>query len=453
MGKALATFFALGLCATMFIGATWGLTWRLTPENRKPQWLRWLVTWSFKGWLFPLIFWGLMNVGLSWNLQPFTPEVQAAQNSGEPWLPDFLAAFSVGYFILASYWTALSLGWALFYAIRGLEGEPRSDFKMLCLTVAVVMILPVIGILYLGGWEVGGLAASAFLVPIAGFAPSVLKTQKAAPMYARAIARIKFGKYSEAETEIIRQLENREDDFEGWLLLAELYATQFRDLGEAEQTILEICDHPGTTISQISMALHKLADWHMHHGEDPEAASRALQMICDRLPGTHMARMARLRHSQLPRNAEELREERSAAPIPLPALGDQLDEPLPVEQEMDHARAAHMANVCVERLQLDPNNVAAREKLARLLTERLNKPDLGIDQLTLLLNMPDQEDSKRAAWLGTIGAWHIRHRNDPDTGKNVLERVIREFPNSPQALAARRRIRLLESGAEQSRAG
>ena len=31
----------------------------------------------------------------------------------------------------------------------------------------------------------------------------------------------------------------------------------------------------------------------------------------------------------------------------------------------------------------------------------------------------------------------------PETGRGVLERVIREFPNSPQALVARRRIRLM----------
>jgi hypothetical protein len=59
--------------------------------------------------------------------------------------------------------------------------------------------------------------------------------------------------------------------------------------------------------------------------------------------------------------------------------------------------------------------------------------------------MPDQPEPKRAAWLGTIAAWHLRYRQDVDTGRDLLERVVREFPNSPQALAARRRIRLIDA--------
>src|SRR5258708_20345946 len=107
------------------------------------------------------------------------------------------------------------------------------------------------------------------------------------PMYSRAIARIKFGKYSEAEIEIIHQLEKAEDDFDGWMMLAELYARNFNDLPEAEKTVLEVCDHRKTTPTQLSIALHRLADWHLNLAGDPETAHRALQVICDRLPGTH----------------------------------------------------------------------------------------------------------------------------------------------------------------------
>jgi hypothetical protein len=444
MAKALATFFALGLLSLPFVGLAWGLTYRLYSQPRRRQWLHWMAAWSVKGLLVPFIIWILMNVGLSRNLQPFMPSIQEAQNSGQPWFPAFASAVAMGFFILSSYWTTLTLGWATWQASRGLKGELRSDFGMLCLTAFVLTILPIIGIIYLGGWEVVGLSGALLLVPIAGYAPSIVTPRQTAPMYARAVARMKFGKYNDAEWEIIHQLENREDDFEGWLMLAELYATHFRDLSEAEQTILEICDQPKTTPSQISIALQKLADWHLKYGENPEAAGRALQMICSRFPGSHLARMALLRFNHLPRDTQELREEKSAAPIPLPALGDQLYEPIPVEDEMDTRKASELANACVDKLNLDPNNVTAREKLARILTERLQKPDLGIDQLTLLLNMPDQPDAKRADWLGTVGAWHLRYRQDIPAGRRVLERVIEEFPNSPQAIAARRRLRLLD---------
>jgi hypothetical protein len=307
------------------------------------------------------------------------------------------------------------------------------------------MFIPAGVIELLGGWSTLGLALSVLLAPIAGCAPQVLHTQKLPPMYARAIARIKFGKYAEAEWEIIRELEKCEDDFEGWLMLAELYANQFKDLAEAEQTMLEICDHPKTTPSQLSIALHRLADWHLKMGSDPEAARRALQVICDRLPGTHLARMAHLRMNQLPATPEELREQREAQPIPLPGLHDPLDTALaPDQPNLTLTEAAELAKDCVRRLNQNPNNISAREKLARLFAERLNQADRAIEQLALLLNLPDQPEAKRAEWLALTAAWHFNYRQDSQTGRETLERLVREFPQSPQAFTARRRLQALD---------
>jgi hypothetical protein len=167
-------------------------------------------------------------------------------------------------------------------------------------------------------------------------------------------------------------------------------------------------------------------------------------MICNRLPGTHLARMAHLRINQLPHSPQELLEQQGASPIPLPALGDVLDQP-PPEMKVSRARAKEMAEECVHRLNHDPNNVGAREKLARIFTEMLGKADLGIEQVQLLLNMPEQTDLQRAEWLGTIAAWHIRYRNDLEAGRIVLEKIINEYPETPQALMARRRLRLMST--------
>jgi hypothetical protein len=257
---------------------------------------------------------------------------------------------------------------------------------------------------------------------------------------------MKFGKYTEAEWEIIRELEKCEDDFDGWMMLADLYANQFNDLAEAEQSILEICNQPKTTPSQLAVALHRLANWHLHRAGDPAAARRTLQMICDRLPGTHLAHMAQLRINQLPASAAELRQQQSAALIPLPALSDAIDEAPPApETGKERHQAAEAANACVEILKHDPNNVPARERLARLFAERLDQPDRGIEQVTLLLDLPDQPDARRAEWLGLIAAWHIRYRHDSAAGRKALERLLREFPQSPQAFAARRRLQLLDA--------
>ena len=446
MPAALAIFVALLFLSIVFVAVAWGLAWRLTAENKRRPALRSLLGWSLKGLMLPLTLWTIMNLGISWNLQPFMPEVQFAKNSGGDWFAEFLRVLAAGLFIVSSYWTAVTLGWSLAQAARGLKGETRANFKALCLTSLVGMSIPAFIIVLLGGWPTIGLAATAILVPMAGFAPGILLPHKMPPMYARAVAKMKFGKYSEAEWEIIRELERSEDDFEGWMMMADLYANHFHDLAEAEQTVLEICDQPRTTISQLSVALHRLADWHLKFAEDPDAARRALQIICDRLRGTHLARMAQLRINQLPATAEELHEQHSAQPIPLPALGDSLDEPpAPAETEIDYDQAMEMATACVERLKHDPNNVPAREKLARIFSERLNQAERGIEQITELLNMPDQPEAKRAEWLSLSAAWHIRYQHDLDAGQKLLERVIREFPESPQAFAARRRIHLINT--------
>src|SRR6185436_13785949 len=143
--------------------------------------------------------------------------------------------------------------------------------------------LPALGIAILGGFPVMGLAIAFILGPIAGYTPKILRARKTPPLYSRAIARMKFGKYKEAEWEIIRELEKAQDDFDGWMMLADLYAKNFGDLAEAERTVLEICDHPRTTPSQLSIALHRLSEWQLNVANNPFAARRALQIICERL--------------------------------------------------------------------------------------------------------------------------------------------------------------------------
>ena len=441
----IARFIGLVFLSTIFVGLTVGLAYRLDPDFSRKRRIMRLSAWSAEGLVLPIVIWAIMNYGVSWALQPFMPEIQAARNSGDPWIPTYLRVLGRGVFIVATDWATITLLWTIVRVAFGLDEEQaREDFKALCLTSAIAMLLPAMGVIYLGGLPLLGFAALGICVPVAAYAPNIIKTKKLPPMYGRAIAKLKFGKYSEAEMEIIQELERCEDDFQGWMMLAELYANQFNDLSEAEQTILDICDQPRTTASQASVALHKLADWYLKQAQDPEAARRALQMICTRMPGTHLARMAQLRIKQLPQSPQELIEQQSASPIPLPALSDELDQP-PPEMKVSSARAKEMAEECVQRLNHDPNNIPAREKLARILVEMLGKPELGIQQVELLLGIPDRTDLERAEWLGTIAAWHIRYRSDPDSGRAVLERIVNEYPETPQALVARRRLRLMST--------
>ena len=445
MVQAIAICFTLLVFGAGLIALAGALSLRLFPEDQRGVMLRGLVPWSIKGLLVPMIVWTLMNVGLSWELAPFMPQVQRALNRGNGWPEAFLTWCGVGVFVICSYWCPLTLGWMLAKAQPEIAKEGRKDFRNLCLVCSLGLGIPALLLLTAGGWLLLGLAATIVVAPLAAYAPSIVFAPKTRPMYARAIARMKFGKYSDAEWEIIRQLDKCEDDFEGWMMLADLYANHFHDLDEAERTLLELCDQPHVTPSQLSIALHRLADWYLKLAEDPEAARRALQVICDRLSGTHLARMAQLRIRQLPRSTEELREEHSAAPIRLPALGDSLDDaPPPPDSDTDRRKAAQDANACVARLKEDPNNAAVREKLARLFAEHLDQAEHGITQILLLLDLPDQPELKRAEWLSMAAAWQLRYREDEQAGRKLLQRLIHEFPDTPQALAARRRVRLLD---------
>ena len=445
MVQAIAICFTLLVFGAGLIALAGALSLRLFPEDQRGVMLRGLVPWSIKGLLVPMIVWTLMNVGLSWELAPFMPQVQRALNRGQGWPEAFLTWCGVGVFVICSYWCPLTLGWMLAKAQPEIAKEGRKDFRNLCLVCSLGLGIPALLLFTAGGWLLLGLAATIVVAPLAAYAPTIVFAPKTRPMYARAIARMKFGKYSDAEWEIIRQLDKCEDDFEGWMMLADLYANHFHDMDEAERTLLELCDQPHVTPSQLSIALHRLADWYLKLAEDPEAARRALQVICDRLSGTHLARMAQLRIHQLPRSAEELREQHSATPIRLPALGDSLDDaPPPPDSDTDRRKAAQDANACVARLKEDPNNAAVREKLARLFAEHLDQAEHGITQILLLLDLPDQPELKRAEWLSMAAAWQLRYREDEQAGRKLLQRLIHEFPDTPQALAARRRVRLLD---------
>ena len=443
MGTALAIFVWLSFLGGMCISAGWVASLRLAAEANRRATFRWLIGWSIKGLLVPLTLWAVMNFGVSFDFPAFMPKIQQAQNLGRSWFPDYLRYFAHGMFITGSYWLALTLAWALARLAPTLAEQPRAKFQSLAWIAFLGLILPALGLVYVAGLPVLGFAVSIVLLPIAGYAPEVIRPPIRSPLYARAIAKIKFGKYAEAEWEIISELEKCQDDFDGWMMMAELYANHFHDLGEAEQTILDICDQPKVTPSQISIALHKLAEWHLSMADDPDAARRCLQMIRDRCPGSHLARMAQLRMNQLPHSAQELRDQRGAKPIPLPALGERFDEtPPPPDAGIERHKAAESAKDCVRMLEKDPDYVPAREKLARLLAEHLGQPEPAIEQLTLLLEMNGQPEAQRAEWLSLMAAWHFKYRHDLATGFRLLERVTREFPNTPQALAALHRLRL-----------
>lgn len=284
-----------------------------------------------------------------------------------------------------------------------------------------------------------------WLSPILFTTAPLIQRKKVMPSYSRAVTLMKFGKYNEAEWEVIHELEKAEDDFDGWLMLAQLYAEHFHDLISAEQTIYDVCSQAATTPPQASVAINKLADWHLKIGEDPAAARQVLEVICQKWPGSHLDKMARLRIAQLPADRDALLASRQPRRIRLPALRDVAEvEPAsactPNLKEIVTAKAKRL----VAQLNEDPNDAKAREELARILAEELQQAEMGIEQMELLLGMPNQEDNARAEWLASIAAWQFRLRRDPEKGRETLQRLLQEHPQSVQAFTAQRRLNLMQ---------
>lgn len=399
---------------------------------------RWLIL----GLIIPCVFWMVLNAGL-FGLAPLIPKIAVAQARGDSWLTLYDRGAAAGLLIVSSWWAAMSF-LILSTAIL-VFAESRRELAILATFLAMLAAPFAAVCLWGGGLTWVGIALLFWLVPLTHCTADEVAKPKPVPMYARAVAQMKLGKYEAAEEEVIRQLEKREDDVEGWLILAELYASQFGDLGGAERTILALCDQPNVTSLQISLALHRLADWYLKLADDPVGARRALNGVLQRLPQTHFARMAQIRLQQLPATREEWLKQKQPKSIRLPTLRGDLQEADPhAKPILSRSDALKLVEECVDRLKRNPDEIPAREKLARLFAEELGKPELGIEQLELLLGMGNRPGAKPGEWLSLLAAWQYRYRHDRPEARRLLERIIQEYPQSVYGFAAQRWLNLLD---------
>lgn len=403
---------------------------------------RWLIEWSIKGLVLPILIWVLLNCGTTPIMPPIvrlTGKPGAFYHAKMLW-----AQIAPALVAISADWAALSMGW---FAVTVSECvEERKGFLITCLAFCA-LLSPFVGVLIFGyGLRGIGFALLLWFWPVVQYGVSLRPAPKRRPVYSGAIAKMKFGKYSDAERAIIKQLEACENDFDGWMMLADLYANHFHDVAEAERTICELCDDPATTLPQISLALHRLADWQLKLREDPVAARRVLEEICKRMPGTHLDKMARLRIAQLPATRAELLQRQQTKTIHLPAAGAKLvvidGEGAP---KIDPQEALARANRCVEKLERDPNDVAVREQLARVFAGQLGQVDLAIEQIELLIDMPQQPAEKIAECLLLLAEWQIKYRGDRQSARKLLDRLVHEHPRTAQGFEAQRRLNLMNA--------
>ena len=386
--------------------------------------------WLLRGLGVPLFIAFVLNLGVIPGVPPiFTPIAAARAATADIW-----TGYFVGAFVAVTWWAAISLAWILRV---NLNQFPRSRRSLgMVLPAAVIAFLPAGVVAGSTEWLGVGFAISLWLIPIVHAFIKVMPKVHSSPCYKSVLTKLKDGQIVGAEGEALAQLEKAPADFQGWLLLAEIYAEHYRDLAMARETVFATCEQKNVTWAEISIARHRLADWHMEIEQDAESARQALYAICERMPGTYLAQLAQQRLVRLPHQFTRSTPVASAVENPLDDSRSTSGPKLSAEA------AARRMNECLTRLQLNSSDIAALEEVARLYSDHLGRGDLGIRHLETLLEMPGQPAHKIMEWLIMLSQWHEQHRKDSKASHQALRRITSLYPQSVQAFAALRKLTL-----------
>lgn len=269
---------------------------------------------------------------------------------------------------------------------------------------------------------------------------------EARPLYSMAEARRKFGKYPEAIAEIRKQLARFPEDFQGWMLMAEIYGDDCKDLESARECVEEILAHDSHTPKNVSYALSRLGDWHLALAQNREEARAAFQEVINRYPDSEYAHKAEQRIAHMASDqmlANQLNRPIIAVPHQegYAGLQEKAVDTRPAEETPGEA-----ATRLVNHLSHHPLDYEAREELARLYAHHYRRLDLAQDQLEQLIGSPNQSPKHVAHWLNMLADFHIQMNSDLAGATQALQRLIDLFPKS--AVAANAETRLAYLGLE-----
>ena len=353
--------------------------------------------------------------------------------------------------------------WFIWRTIKKAEDPGRVLYKWI-VTIVVVVILVVfsvkLGAVGPAGAFIGPIGAACFGVvlgilwaphlgallakPLTSFYDGGETEPELRPFYSIARAKQKRGHYAEAIAEVRQQLERFPEDYEGWMLMAEIYATDLKDNLSAQNCLEEILRHQSHATRNIVYTLNRSADWHLEHAGDRESARAALQEIVRRFPDTEFAHTAAQRISHLTTD-KMLVEQRNRPTIILTrreghiGLEGKVADPRPAPEHRDTAAAR-----LVEHLQNYPADAEAREELATLYANEYGRMDLASDQLEQLIISPGASPKEVAHWLNMLVDFHVRVDQDRAAARAALQRISALYPNSAVAGLAQSRLAYLD---------
>lgn len=292
---AIAVTAALLFCWFKLVAHFWSLFADTGAHQREIRPTVWLV----KGVMIPVAVWVVFNFTLAPGRVAAMDQVAIRKLAGDEWAIVLGLLTLPALLLIASFWAATTLTWLVIHLAA--RTESRREIRGAGIFWGGLLLPVAALIVYCFGWYASAVGVVIVLLPIIRDLTALGTPRKLAPGYGGAIERIKRGHYAAAELEVIRQLERREEDFEGWMLLASLYANCFGDLAEAERTVREVCRQTSTTQAEYCNALSQLAEWHWKLGNDSEAARKTWEEICTTYPHSEFADAARRRLNHLAR--------------------------------------------------------------------------------------------------------------------------------------------------------
>jgi tetratricopeptide (TPR) repeat protein len=273
------------------------------------------------------------------------------------------------------------------------------------------------------------------------------------PAFSIAEARRKQGAYQEAADEVRDQLNLFPHDFRGWMLLAEIYAEDLRDLAAAHAAVEELLAQPGHAPKNVAFALTRLAEWNIKLARDPAAARACFERILELYPDSTEAHLAEQRIAHLA-TPELLAAPSEPAIIPLPPPAARPGfQPDFAAVKVAGRDPAERAAALVRQLEAFPHDNQAREDLAVLYAGEFHRLDLATEQLEQLLAQPHALDGQVVRWLNLLSDFYTHAEGGAEAARAALERLVARLPGTAAAETARARLATLNLRARAAQQG
>jgi hypothetical protein len=165
----------------------------------------------------------------------------------------------------------------------------------------------------------------------------------------------------------------------------------------------------------------------MNLEKDPAAARKTLERICELMPDTHGARMAKQKIAHLPPTRDAFEKQSKPQRIKI-AEGVRVGEEAGFYgvPKINDKESHKLLRQYLERLSQYPDDVGARERLAVVYATHFDNANEAITHLTYLLEKTSHKEKKEVEWLKLQATWKVKHKKDIKAARVAIETIVRK---------------------------